>query len=218
MKRIALGIIIIIIGVALLLMSLNIGNARQLFETWWPLALIAIGVVNLRDATRQGSWWPVLTILFGGLLLATNVFDVSINVWNIFWPAVVILFGLSFLLQNKKSPDDSTAASEGDITALLGGVNTRNSSHSYNGNRLTAVMGGIELDISKATIKSGAIVHVMAVMGGVDIRVPEHVIVKNRATNILSGFEDKTCPVDSKDAPVLYIDGTILLGGVEIKR
>lgn len=59
---------------------------------------------------------------------------------------------------------------------------------------------------------------IFAFMGGVELRVPENVIVKSRATMVLGGIEDKTRPKESKDAPVLYVDGTVIMGGIEIKR
>ena len=55
-------------------------------------------------------------------------------------------------------------------------------------------------------------------MGGVEVRVPDNVIVKNRATLFLGGIEDNTRPEEGKNNPILYIDGSIVMGGVEIKR
>jgi hypothetical protein len=55
-------------------------------------------------------------------------------------------------------------------------------------------------------------------MGGIELRVPEHVIVKNRASVFLGGIEDRTRPSEAKNSPVLYIDGSVVMGGIEIKR
>lgn len=56
------------------------------------------------------------------------------------------------------------------------------------------------------------------IMGGVTICVAENVVVKSRSTTILGGFEDKTRPHTEQDSPTPYIDGTVVLGGIEIKR
>ena len=79
-------------------------------------------------------------------------------------------------------------------------------------------MGGVELDLSRATIKKEASINVFVMMGGVEVRVPDNVIVKNRATLFLGGIEDNTRPEEGKNNPILYIDGSIVMGGVEIKR
>lgn len=218
MKRNTLGIFIIIIGIALMFASLNIGNAQELLGKLWPLLLIGLGLIQLTDTTRQKNWWPWVLIGVGGFFLADNLFEFSFNIWNVFWPAVVIAFGVSFLRQNTSGRAVPTAESDGDITAVLGGAEMRNTSDEYRGNRVTAIMGGVELDLSKAVIKKTATLDVNVVMGGIELRVPEQVIVKNRTTNILGGFEDKTRPTDKKDAPTLFVSGTILMGGVEIKR
>lgn len=74
------------------------------------------------------------------------------------------------------------------------------------------------MDLSHAEIKNEAVLNVFVVMGGIELRVPENVIVKNRASVVLGSIEDKTRPTDSKRNPVLFIDGSILMGGVEVKR
>jgi predicted membrane protein len=79
-------------------------------------------------------------------------------------------------------------------------------------------MGGVELDLSKATVAHEAVIDVFVLMGGLELRVPENVIVKSKAVCILGGVEDKTNPADAVKAPVIYLDGTVIMGGVEIKR
>ncbi len=79
-------------------------------------------------------------------------------------------------------------------------------------------MGGVELDLSKAVIKKEATLRVNVFMGGIELRVADGVIVKNRTAALLGGVEDKTFPEKTKKAAVLNIEGSIVMGGVEVKR
>ena len=101
---------------------------------------------------------------------------------------------------------------------ILGGTTNKNTAKNYTGSKATAILGGVELDLSKVKIEKTAQLDVFVLMGGIELRIPEDVIVKNRSTAIMGGLEDKTNPVESKNAPVLYIDGTVIMGGIDIKR
>lgn len=105
-----------------------------------------------------------------------------------------------------------------DITAILGGSDQRNSSQDFKGSKVSAIMGGVKLDLRKAVIKKEATIEIFTFWGGVELLVPSNVIVKNKSSVILGGIEDKTERDTSKDAPVLYITGDIIMAGVEVKN
>lgn len=217
MKRNLLAILIIVVGSSLMLASLNIGPARTLFDQLWPAFIVLVGLIQLVDR-RRGDWWPFIILLVGTLLLLNNLADLPFNFWDAFWPAIVILAGVAMLLKSTDNKTTEASHRDNNITAVLSGVDTKITSENYTQGSATAVMGGIELNLSKAVIKKEATLSVFALMGGVELRVPENVVVKNRASCILGGIEDKSAPVSSSNAPVLYIDGTVIMGGIEVKR
>ena len=87
---------------------------------------------------------------------------------------------------------------------------------SFKRGELTAVMGGIELDLRSASTTGGeATLDVFAFWGGIEIRVPPDWTVVNQVTAILGGSEDKS--VGSRDARNrLVLRGFVIMGGVEI--
>jgi hypothetical protein len=54
---------------------------------------------------RNRYFWAVLLILMGGLLLANNLGYLSVDIWNLFWPLMLILAGIWFLWGSLRTPD-----------------------------------------------------------------------------------------------------------------
>lgn len=199
-----------------MLSSLNVASVRELLADWWPVFIIAAGAVQAVDR-RRGDWWPWLIVVIGvGLLLNTT--DVlHFNLWQVFWPAIIMLLGLGLIIGNRGS-NNTTTRSEDDVTAIMSGSETTNTSQDFTGARVTSIMGGIKLDLTKAKIAKEATIDLSVIMGGCELVLPENLTVKSRAVSIMGGIEDKVVPKEAKSAPVLYLTGTVFMGGVEIKR
>ena len=66
---------------------------------WWPLILIALGLIYLaqhRRLTDPGFW--LLVLLGGVFLLTTNHILESDEIWR-YWPMILILIGFSIIFQ-----------------------------------------------------------------------------------------------------------------------
>lgn len=216
MKRVAAGIFIILIALGVLLVNLDVGNSRDILSDWWPAYLIAGGLLLWITDRSSYLWAAIVTIIGAGFLL-DNLDVVSINVGQFVLPGILLAIGGSMIIRSLK-PKPVGIKSSDELSAILSGVQTKNVSKEYTGSKLTAVLGGIELDLSKAVFQKNATIDVFALMGGIDLRLPENVVVKPKAVCLLGGIEDKSSPVDSKDSPELLITGNIIMGGIEIKR
>ena len=216
MKRIITSILIMAGGIVILLANINVEPVREVAGVWWPIVFIVIAGLSLWG-NRQNWAWPLILTIFGVALLLSNLGINKIEFGDIVLPAILLAIGLSMLLKSR--PSESTATTQGeDIVTILGGTTNKNTAKNYTGSKATAILGGVELDLSKVKIEKTAQLDVFVLMGGIELRIPEDVIVKNRSTAIMGGLEDKTNPVESKNAPVLYIDGTVIMGGIDIKR
>ena len=208
---------IIIFGIAALLSSLELFDLGEFFRNWWPTLVIAAGLLVLLNNPKQYGW-PIVIIGFG-ILWQLNVANITdLNVWQLFWPIVLILIGWSVITNragNKPVVNDKDSDSH---TALLGGFDTKNESKDYKGGQLTAILGGGALDLRHAVIKKEATLEILTLMGGVELKVPEGWIVRSKITPILGGIENKTMSHEKSNAPVLYITGTAIMGGVEVKH
>lgn len=89
-----------------------------------------------------------------------------------------------------------------------------------------AIMGGNDLDLTKATFAHQDItISAWAIMGGITIYVPEDVRVKCDGVAIMGGFgviEDEDVTIDlatlPENAPLVRVTGLALMGGVDVKR
>lgn len=84
---------------------------------------------------------------------------------------------------------------------------------------VTAILGGVELDLRNAVFLNDTIIDITCIMGGVDIFVPANVKVVVNCTPILGGVECyvKNSYNQDQNQHTLFIKGTCLMGGVEIK-
>lgn len=215
--RFITGFAIILLGGLFLANNLNIVDTTDFLSDWWPLAIILAGILIFINNTR--SYLLSLFVICIGTLLqlrALEMFD--FNPWQLVWPVVIIMVGLSILLNQSAYKKRVTNSDRNNITAILGGSDQRNSSDDFKGSKITAVLGGVKLDLHKAVIRKEATIDVFTLMGGVEIIVPRNVVVRNQTSAILGGIENKADPDKEKGAPVLYITGDVIMGGVEIKN
>lgn len=231
--RFVIGLLLVAFGLGLLLDSLGMYAFGDFFGTWWPSILMIVAVVQI--AMGRSQWfWPCILFVAGALLQASELGMLPIGFWSAFWPCVLILTGISVLVNrgHKKKIADlsgnnalfggSTQNISGDRvarSAIFGGQELRVSSKNFAGGELTAVFGGIEIDLRDADIEApNAVLTVSAIFGGVEIRVPPHWHIVVQGTPIFGGIEDKTfrMPNMTVQGPTLLIDVTAVFGGVEI--
>jgi predicted membrane protein len=147
------------------------------------------------------------------------------SVWDL-WPLVLVILGVSLIwrpsgrrmrFQGVVSVDDSSKTI--NALALMGGFKRANDSQDFQGGEATAIMGGCELDLRKASIQQGeAVMNLFSVMGGIEIWVPEDWKVVLHGVPILGGFEDKTHPTNAESNKRLVVRGYAVMGSVEIKN
>lgn len=81
-----------------------------------------------------------------------------------------------------------------------------------------AIFGSVEIDLSEAIFEQRQVViKAVAVFGSVEIRVPENVSLRGRGAGVLGSFEVDTLDSPDQDAPVVYVDGTAVLGSIEAR-
>ena len=217
--QLLMGLLIILVGVVFTLENLGIEGAGR-FIRFWPVGLIAIGLIKLWES-RGGAFGGLVFTAVGTWLLLDSLGMVRVRFWEM-WPLLLVLFGASMVLQGLRGGRRHTIAREANDTlsalAVLSGVNRGNNSRAFKGGDLTAVMGGCEIDLRQAAIEGEAVFDVFAMWGGIEIRVPENWTVVGRVTPILGGFDDKTRPPQQESAQRLVIRGFVIMGGVEVKN
>jgi predicted membrane protein len=103
---------------------------------------------------------------------------------------------------------------------VFGGVRRRIDSQEFEGGEVSAIFGGVEIDLrGAATKKDEVVIELNAIFGGVELRVPDTWDVTVRGAGIFGGYEDKTMPrrdTASGKRPLLVITGSAVFGGVTV--
>ena len=214
------GLVLAALGVLFTLDNLEIVQARDILR-YWPVVLLLVGVSQILQARSSagmigGSIW----ILVGGVLLGERLNLIS-NVFR-FWPLFLVGVGSYVIWQsfNRREAPLGERSDRVSAVAVLGGVDRRVISTTFQGGDVTAFMGGGKLDLRDATMPPGAeaIVDVTTMMGGFEVRVPEHWNVFVEIVPFMGGYEDKTAHPTDPSAPRLRIRGFVMMGGVEIRN
>ena len=104
-------------------------------------------------------------------------------------------------------------------SAVFSGREIRVDNSVFTGADLSALFGGIDLNLKNAMIQKNVTIEVKAVFGGIDILMPSNVRVVVDVTPILGGVENGTrTPLGAdENTPTIYIKGTCMFGGLEVK-
>lgn len=218
--RMVLGLTIALVGVALTLDRLGIAGASRLLS-YWPVPLMVIGGLmfvqahDSRERFRGAAFAGIGTWLF---LSAQGL--VSVRIWDLFWPVVLILIGASLVLQSGRRgprrprrrweasggapvpfdpPSSAFAADSAErisMFSVMSHVKRASSAPNFRGGDVTAFMGGGQLDLRLATILPGeeAVLEILAVMGGIEVFVPNHWEISTPILPFMGGVEDKRLP------------------------
>lgn len=213
-KRI--GLVLIAVGLVLTLDSAGILHTEGLGR-WWPLLLIGVGLVKVRQPREDGQRAAgVAFLMLGGLFQLT-----SILAFRSSWTLLLVACGVFLLWQGVEGPPaEAVTVSESPYLsdmALIGYLKRRHLSDNFRGGSVTAVMGGVELDLRRVTLTGGtAYMDVVAFWGGIEIKVPASWTVDARVIPVMGAFENKVDSPSTPGAPRLVLRGHAIMGAVVI--
>jgi predicted membrane protein len=210
--KFVVGVFFTLLGILLTLDNLDLADADR-FLPYWPLFLIAIGLMKLQD--RDNRIPATFAIAAGALLLLFTTDWVRFSIFDL-WPVALILAGLAILARAFGFRPAITVGSDSTILAILGVRKEKVTSRNYRGGRIIAFMGGCELDLREADMENEpAELEIVAIWGGVEIKVPEGWEVIGNMLPIMGGADIRT-----KAAPggrKLVVNGVVIMAGVDIK-
>lgn len=217
--RLFVGVVLIALGVVFLLDRFGVAQAGRLIGSFWPVVIIAMGVLQLAIA-RRASVGAGILVLVGLILLAASLNLLPANAGELFWPLVLIAIGLAFLAGvMTRSEHQTDQRDEPHAFAVFGGERVISESQQFRGASLTAFFGGVTLDLRPAKLApEGADVDALTAFGGADIIVPTGWEVLVSGIPVFGAFEDKTSHTATGAGPQLRIRGTALFGGVAAKN
>ena len=216
-SQLLLGALVVLIGILLLLHTTDVFPTRNLL-LYVPSLFVVIGVWALFQSRFRNLVGPVVLIGVAGAAQLVVLDYVTIGQVIVYWPVLVIALGLSIVAGQFRSRAHQTDDVFTAAFAAFGGVEKRNTSKSFTGGDLTAVFGGVELDLRDAVVDAPpAHINAVAMFGGVEIIVPRDWNVRLDVLPVLAGASDDRPRRDDEHAEVdLIVTGFAAFGDVSV--
>jgi predicted membrane protein len=225
-NRAVIGVVLVLAG--LFLVMRNTGLFPDFIDHVvfsWPMLLVTIGLVMTLGASEKTG--GIIVMAVGGFFMIPLIFRETFHMYDMFWPSIFIIIGIIFIVTRRKgwNPGNVSASASGDdyidYVNVFSGGERQILSENFRGGKVSAVFGGIELDLTKAKLAPGRNeLEIACVFGGATIIVPDNWFVTIEVTPVLGGFSDsrKIMPgrqVESSSQ--LVIKGAVVFGGGEVK-
>lgn len=224
-----IGIFLIGLGLVFLFDRMNL-----IPEGWrhvilsWQMLLIFIGSINIfRNHSRFAGF---ILIIIGGAFLLPDIFNLPFETRQLIWPLILILIGVFIVVKtrNRKiphglfNPTETVIDSERiEEVAIFGGGKRVIATQNLKGGNITAIFGGLEIDLTDADLSDeGAVIELSCIFGGATLIVRPEWDVQIQVASVLGGFSDKRKvykPTGSQNSKKLIIKGAAVFGGGEIK-
>lgn len=236
-KGVVVGLILIVAGV--LILSFNFGlidsTLRPILFSWQMIfVVLSLLSFSKRDFTFGLIWLivglffllPRIAVAYPGLIAGIDTDFV-----RTYWPVLLILLGLVFVFrigpsrgykQSSNSPRElkSEKGAEGSVvkSVIFGGSENIFLEPVFNGGTISAVFGGVVLDLRRTTLPEGdTFLDVDATFGGVEIYIPGEWCVETRFNTVLGGAEDNRIITSPDHTRKLVLQGNLIFGGCEIR-
>lgn len=238
-----LGLIIIVIGAALLFDNIDVSGDYP-FSDYWPVILIALGFLGWIGKGLRPELGNMVLMALGGILLTQNLSDE--HSFADLWPALAIAVGISIIFaplnrkRNKKkkfkmrfgghrgqhgpsqfrTQTSSGGGSSHDANEFFSG-SERVVDGEYTGSLARVKLAGGSIDLSNATLpEEGAVLELDIVLGGYKVRVPKTWAVDINADINMGEISDNRDAHggDAQAGPKLTIGGRVFMGGVELSN
>lgn len=225
-RRTIYGVLILAVGVLALAGSLGyIEINGGLWFTFWPVILIAIGLVNLLDEPKNYFFSGVM-LLLGGVFLARNLgveLFQGLDFWGIFWPLVIIAVGLQLMTSRGRRSvfghKQTVSGDDLDIVRIFSGGDVSVESQDFTGGDVVTIFGGADVDLRNAQIKGKpAKIDMVTIFGGANIIVPKDWKVKVTGVPIFGGWSNRTAMKGQDQVIDLEISGVSIFGGFDVKN
>lgn len=218
------GIVLIVVGLIIGGNALGITNINIFFDGWWTLFIIIPCFIGLFKENEKTGNFIGLLIGVALLLACQNIIDFHL-IWKLAFPTILVIIGVSLIFKDtiggKVNSEirklNEKRNGENGYCATFAGQNVNFDGQNFTGADLTAVFGGLKCDLRNAIIDSDVVINASSTFGGIEIYVPSNVKIKIKSTSLFGGVSNKANTKTDENSHTIYINGTAVFGGVEIK-
>jgi len=231
--RLVLGMVTFLLGGLFLADSVDMLRADSGLALW-PVGLVALGlIVVLQPDTANRVVGAVLMV--AGVWLLLNAVGVwGYRFWQT-WPYLLIAGGAWMLyrvhiMREREGPagrppgapgrfDEATTDADSVAAfAFLNRVERQATSVHFKQGEFSAVLGGCEIDLSRAAMGDGdnqMVIDVFALFGRIELEVPSGWRVENRVVPLIGRTDSPPQPAGA-GAPTVVVQGSAILGRVAV--
>jgi predicted membrane protein len=229
-RRFFFGVLLLLIGGVMILERSGLLSWEIYdFLLSWKMFLVAIGAFVFYSGNRGAG---IVVMGVGAFFMIPDVFDDYEKIKRFFWPAILLLVGLSFMFGSKhrkfgknksfNSYTTGVSADYFDELVVFGSRDVNMSSSNLLGGRSTTIFGGAEVDLRQCHISTqGCSIELTTLFGGNVLKVPNDWTVLNRVTTIFGGYSDLRIK-DPMYAPnpskTIVLTGVCIFGGTEVRN
>jgi hypothetical protein len=130
--------------------------------------------------------------------------------------------GPNFTYSNTNQSSSYRSTNHGgnrEFNGILSGRNIQFVDEVFHGAFINSILGNVQLDLRNAIFEKDTVIDVTCILGGIDVYVPSNVKVAVNCTPILAGVDNVVItPIDvDQNTYTIFINGTCILGGIEVK-
>lgn len=219
-----LSFVLIGLGVVFLLDRIDLLDAGDILE-FWPVGLMAIGILKLVTSKFRDIWSSGILIFIGLIFFLDYQNVIYFSIWDL-WPVALILIGIKIFFDQRRDPSErsdmeAVDADRLDVAALFGGREVRMNSSQFLGGNISVMFGGAEIDLREARTATGsAKINIFVMFGGGELYVPNNWKVVFKGLPLFGGFSDSrknVLPEDRSEENTLFLTGFVMFGGFEVK-
>lgn len=216
------GFLLIILGLIFTINVISPWTFHIFFRGWWTLFIIVPCVISV---SKNGfNPMPTTGLIIGILLLLSEWHIIpSSFIWRMFFPIILIVFGISLILKDSsaknKMRQNGPVNSQSDVPdyrAILGSQKINYDDDTFIGATIDSIFGGMELNLRNAYFQEDVVINCTSIFGGINIFVPSNINVKVSCVPILGGVSNRI-KNNNPNAPTLFINATCMFGGIDIK-
>src|SRR5262245_45243108 len=187
--RLLFGVVLVACGLMWTVENPGVPGVAE-FLLWWPAARVLYGLMRITvlDGTRRLVSGVIVTLI-GAWLLGREFGLVHFSIFRL-WPVWLIIVGAMLVWRSMRGPGGSDDSSDRSAYprpfAFMGGNSRKVESQEFVGLEATAVMGGVEADLTGARPRGREVVaEVFAWWGGIELVVPENWHVVSEVTPVM---------------------------------
>lgn len=216
------GCALLAISAVLILNAFGMTDINIFFDGWWTLFIIIPCLAGLFNGNEKTG--NIIGLLIGIFLLLAcqNILDFDI-LWKLMVPVIIAVIGLKMIFKGFGKDEGYIKSIEENkdnmkvIFATFTGQDIIVDNEIFRGAELTAVFGGVKLDLRSAVFEGDTVINACCIFGGADILLPDNVNVKVNSNSIFGGIGNKKHQNSNDNQYTIYLNGTCIFGGVDVK-